>query len=81
MEIHKKDGETAHLYFRIENHIKDRLAIQCERLCLTQAATIKMALVKFLEEEEALQDERAYKLSILKNLTTEEILNDLRSML
>jgi predicted DNA-binding protein len=43
------------LYVRMDSHLKDRINDQCKRLNITQAAFTKMAIVKFLEEEEKIQ--------------------------
>jgi predicted transcriptional regulator len=44
------------LFIRIEDHLKQRLMAQAKRLNISQSAAMKMALVKFLEEEELIED-------------------------
>lgn len=51
----KQTDYTKPLFIRLENHLKARLISQCERLNISQAALVKMALVRFLEEEETIQ--------------------------
>lgn len=43
------------LYVKLEPALKGRIMHQCDRLGSTQAALTKMALVRFLEEEEGLE--------------------------
>lgn len=40
------------VYVRLDAGLKNRVLQQCERLCISQNAIAKMALVKFLEEAE-----------------------------
>jgi antitoxin component of RelBE/YafQ-DinJ toxin-antitoxin module len=47
------------LYVQLDDHVKARIMRQCERLGLTQAGLTKQALVKFLEEEEKVQEDNA----------------------
>lgn len=48
--------QTKPLYIRLENSLKSRVQAQCDRLSVSQAALTKMALVRFLEEEEMMED-------------------------
>ena len=41
------------IYMNVTPALKDRIKAQCERLGMTQSAMIRMAIVKFLEEEES----------------------------
>jgi len=43
------------LFLDVSPALKKRIVHQCERLCISQAALTKMALVKFLEEEEQIE--------------------------
>ncbi len=45
-------AEKQHLFLEATPALKERIKQQCERLGMTQAALIRMAIVKFLEEEE-----------------------------
>jgi hypothetical protein len=55
---------TKPLYIRLDNFLKKRVVAQCERLGISQAAITKMALTRFLEEEEKLEDKN--KITIRK---------------
>lgn len=45
----------AGFYMRMETPLKMRMIHQCERLNICQAAMMKQALVKYLEEEEKIE--------------------------
>jgi hypothetical protein len=51
----KQNEPTSPLFIRIDNNLKARLLAQCERLNISQAAVTKMAIVRFLEEQENFQ--------------------------
>lgn len=48
-------ADSKPLYLRLEPELKHRLEVQCNRLAMSQSAVTRMALVKFLEEEELIQ--------------------------
>jgi antitoxin component of RelBE/YafQ-DinJ toxin-antitoxin module len=52
----KQAETTKPLYIRLDNFLKARVVAQCDRLGVSQAAITKMALTRFLEEEEKLED-------------------------
>jgi len=45
----------APLYVMLDSGLKDRVIEQCARLNISQAAFTKMAIVRFVEEEERFQ--------------------------
>lgn len=47
--------EVRPLYLMLDLGLKRRLLAQCDRLCISQAAFTKMAIVQFVEEEEKKQ--------------------------
>jgi hypothetical protein len=51
----------APVYVRMDPQLKMRLVAQCRRLNLSQAGLVKMAMVRFLEEEEQVEANRAYR--------------------
>jgi predicted DNA-binding protein len=57
-EQNKKDVP---LYIRMDAELKERLLVQCDRLKISQAAITKMALVRFLEEEEQIEADNAFR--------------------
>lgn len=44
--------DHSHLFLQATPALKDRIMVQCKRLGMTQSALIRMALVRYLEEEE-----------------------------
>lgn len=52
----RKENNVMATFLRIEPVLKMRLLEQVDRLGLSQAAIIKMALTRFLEEEEKIQN-------------------------
>lgn len=55
------DPTVKTVYVRVDSHLKQRLRAQCVRLNITEAAIVKMALVKFIEEEEQIEADKAHR--------------------
>jgi predicted transcriptional regulator len=55
MQIVKGKPKKPVLFVRLEPHLYNRMIHQCDRLTMEISAVTRQALVKFLEEEEAIE--------------------------